>query len=154
MRWEGGLVDHPSDPGGITNYGISIRAYPQLGREGILNMTHDEAAKIYYKDYWTPNIPDFLPESARILIFDSAVNQGSSFAKKCLQRAVRATPDGVIGPETRRKCAKVPERTLCMNIAVERALHYARLSIFKTFGKGWMRRLFSCYGVALSLIKD
>lgn len=154
MRWEGGLVDHPSDPGGLTNHGVSIRAYPELGREGILNLTKEDAAKLYFKDYWTPNIPEFLPESARVLIFDCAVNQGSGFARKCLQRAVRATPDGVLGPETARKCASISERQLILNIAVERSLRYAKLGIFKTFGKGWMRRLFSCFAVAMTLVKE
>jgi lysozyme family protein len=150
MRWEGGLVDHPSDPGGITNFGISIRAYPELGVEGIRNMTATKAAELYFKDYWTPCIPEYLPKSASCLIFDAAVNQGSGFARKCLQRACGAKSDGILGPETRRKVLAMSERRLCLEIAVQRAIRYALISTFKTFGKGWMRRLFSCFAVALS----
>lgn len=153
MRWEGGLVDHPSDPGGLTNFGIALKKNPQLTRDDVLNMTEVQAMKIYYENYWKCAVPDYLPDSAACLIFDSSVNQGSSFARKCLQRAAGAVADGVYGAKTRQKVLAMSERRLCLEIAVLRALHYARLSIFKTFGKGWMRRLFSCYAVALAKVK-
>ncbi len=48
-NWEGGYVIDPSDPGGMTKFGISKRAYPKLD---IASLTRDEAVAIYYRDYW------------------------------------------------------------------------------------------------------
>lgn len=154
LHWEGGLVDHPSDPGGLTNFGIALNAHPELTRKDVLEMTEARAAKMYFEEYWTPCIPDFLPDSAAVLIFDAAVNQGPAFARKCLQRAVGAKSDGVYGEETREKVTTIRERRLCLEIAVQRALRYGFLSTFKTFGKGWMRRLFSCFAISISKVGE
>jgi len=32
-RWEGGLTDYPSDPGGLTNHGVSLRWVQDLARQ-------------------------------------------------------------------------------------------------------------------------
>ncbi|PZN06451.1 MAG: hypothetical protein DIU69_13250, partial [Bacillota bacterium] len=52
LKHEGGLSEHPSDPGGITHWGISLRSYPELGEEGIRNLTREQAAEIYYRDFY------------------------------------------------------------------------------------------------------
>jgi lysozyme family protein len=72
---EGGLVNHPNDPGGVTNFGISLRAYPQLGESGIRALTRDDAARIYYTDY-VQKTPSTLPDGFRWFVVDSAVNHG------------------------------------------------------------------------------
>lgn len=151
FKWEGGLSDHPKDPGGITKYGICLRAYPNLGREGIINMTKDEAKEIYRKDYW-PTVPEWLQDAhyaTSIVLMDCAVNQGPGFARKALQRACGAADDGIIGPETQRKALAVPDLELANRLCVQRVLHYAGLSTFDTFGKGWMNRLFDVHTSAV-----
>ena len=57
---EGGYVDHPSDPGGETKYGIAKRSHP---KEDIKNLTKERAAEIYEKDYWIPSRASSLPGS-------------------------------------------------------------------------------------------
>ncbi len=54
LEHEGGLSDHPDDPGGLTHWGISLRSYLHLGREGIRNLAKETAADIYCRDWWGP----------------------------------------------------------------------------------------------------
>src|SRR6056300_269579 len=97
LRYEGGYVNDPNDPGGETNMGISKRAFPD---EDIAGMTHQRAAFLYHTHYWTPCRCDDMPFHLAICVFDFAVNSGVKRASKTLQRLVSATPDGVIGPKT------------------------------------------------------
>jgi hypothetical protein len=81
---EGGLADDPVDRGGLTNFGISQRAYPDLD---VANLTRDEAARIYKRDYWDFIGADELPENIREIAFDTAVNQGPGFARRALMQS-------------------------------------------------------------------
>lgn len=114
---EGGYVNDPEDPGGETHFGISKRAYPNLD---IKALTSEQAKDIYFRDYWVPaGCGHIADEAMAILMFDCAVNQGVDRARKLAAKA--NTP---------------------AEFQAERALHYASLSTFQRFGRGWMRRLF------------
>ena len=78
---EGGFVDDPVDRGGKTKFGISQRAYPKLD---IANLTEQQAAAIYKRDYWDAINADSLPEGVREMAFDAAVNQGVQWTKEAL----------------------------------------------------------------------
>ena len=117
LESEGGLVDHPRDPGGITNMGISLRAYPYLGPDGIRNLTRAEAIYIYRRDYWD-RVPADLPDDVRWMAFDSCVNHGVGRTLAWLKT----------------------HRTLEALTAV-RLRFYASLSTWDAFGKGWTRRI-------------
>jgi|GEM_PF-1123449 len=117
LESEGGLVDHPHDPGGITNYGISLRAFPHLGRDGIKNLTRAQAASIYRTAYWD-RIPAELPDDLRWMAFDAAVNHGVGRASEWLREH-----HDLIGFTTRR------------------LRFYTSLSTWPTFGRGWTRRM-------------
>lgn len=153
FKWEGGLVDDPRDPGGLTKYGISMKAYPHLGREGIMALTKEDAAALYKKDYWSA-IPEWMYDThpgTCVVMFDCAVNQGCGFAKRALQRACSAAADGVIGADTKRRVLAMSDAALIDALCVERALHYAGLGTFKHFGRGWMRRLFDAHSTGRTL---
>ena len=139
LEKEGGLANHPSDPGGVTKYGITQRDYPHLD---IPNITVDDAKAIYRKNYWDKIKGDSLPEGISTLVFDSAVNQGVSRATRMLQRAVGTDADGIIGPRTLAAASRANLRDFAVRFGVERALHYAGLPTFPIFGRGWMNRLF------------
>ena len=141
FKFEGGLVDHPKDPGGITKYGISLRAYPELGKDGVRNLTKNEAAKFYKRDYWDAVKCDELPESLRLIVFDCAVNQGVGYASKALQTAIGAVPDGVLGPKTLKAASTVAVYNAVHKLAFNRFLRYKRNKNWNTFGEGWMNRL-------------
>jgi lysozyme family protein len=135
---EGGYTNHPRDPGGETKYGITKRDYPDLD---IANLTVDQAKHIYRDNYWDAIKADYLPESIATLVFDSAVNQGVMRATKLMQRALEVQVDGVIGPRTIAAAQNIDPIDFAVKFGAERALHYAALSNFDVFGRGWMRRL-------------
>ena len=82
LKWEGGYVNDPKDPGGETKYGISKRAHPN---EDIKNLTPERALVIYQNEYWTPIGGDNLPLPTCVVAFDSAVNCGVSRVKVWLR---------------------------------------------------------------------
>ncbi len=75
---EGGYVNDLADPGGETKYGISKRAHPDLD---IKNLTVQQAADVYQRDYWTPAGCDQLDQPAALAVFDTAVNVGVQRAR-------------------------------------------------------------------------
>jgi lysozyme family protein len=139
LQNEGGYVNHPSDPGGETKYGITKRQYPELD---IANLTVEQAKGIYKRDYWDAISGDRLPPQIATLVFDCAVNQGPKRAIKFMQTALGTSADGVIGPRTLHAAYVADPAAFATRMNAERALHYASLSTFDVFGKGWMRRLF------------
>lgn len=136
LRAEGGLVNDPKDPGGLTNFGISQRAYPGLD---IANLRKEDAIDIYHRDYWLAAKCDKLAPAVGMVVFDAAVNVGVETAIRLLQRAVGVTVDGVIGPQTIARANLAP-KTAVVALTTERILHYASLPTWKTYGKGWTSR--------------
>ena len=82
LQHEGGLVEDPRDPGGVTKYGISQRAYPHLD---IRKLTVEQAREIYLRDYWIRAGCDALPWPRDLLVFDTAVNLGIRRAREFLR---------------------------------------------------------------------
>lgn len=137
IKSEGGYVNHPSDPGGETKFGISRRAYPH---EDIKGMTETRAAEIYRRDYWDRLSLDALPEAVRYPLFDLAVNSGVTMAAKLLQRAVGVRDDGVIGPATIEAAQRLKSASAA-RLSATRLLFLTDLSTFAQFGRGWTRRV-------------
>lgn len=84
LKWEGGYVNDPDDPGGETKWGISKRAYPD---EDITNLTPERAAELYYRDYWVASGCESLPFPMSVVVFDTAVNLGTGRAKGFVRNA-------------------------------------------------------------------
>lgn len=148
LSHEGGYVNHPSDPGGETNMGISKRSYP---KENIKGMTRARAAEIYRRDYWAPLRGDDLPTGLDLVAFDPAVNSGVSRGAKWLQAALGVTADGKIGPATL-AAAHSSDVPAVINRACDLRLAWLRtLPTWKTFGKGWSRRVESIRETALAM---
>jgi lysozyme family protein len=114
QRVEGGYVNHPDDPGGETNFGISKRAYPDLN---IAMLTKSQAAAIAKRDYWD-KVPDTLSDELRWMAFDAAFHHGIGRALQWLQ--FESTLEGY---------------------TARRIAFMAGLETFNTFGRGWMRRV-------------
>lgn len=143
LSYEGGLVDNPADPGGLTNFGISSRSYPSVD---IRNLTREEASNIYRRDYWNSVHGDELPEALAIATFDAAVNQGPGTAKRMLQVALRVGVDGIIGPKTI-KAAHDGGLGAVVRFLSERAVRYHEtmrdVPGLNVFAHNWYFRLFS-----------
>ncbi|MDG4594220.1 MAG: glycosyl hydrolase 108 family protein [Candidatus Contendobacter sp.] len=147
LQEEGGLVNHPSDPGGVTKYGISQRAYPNMDIRAI---TLDDAKALYKRDYWLPIHGDELPGGLDLLMLDCAVNQHPSTAARLLQEALNTRVDGVIGEMTLNAARQQMPEVLGKFSAL-RAWRYEINRNEETFGKGWFRRLFRAYDAAWAI---
>lgn len=138
LRHEGGYVNHPNDPGGETNMGISKRAYPDLD---IKNLTVDHVKQIYKTDYWDKVKGDELPPAVALVCFDVAVLSGPRKAAKMLQKAVGANPDGIIGNITLACVEDEDPNDIIDNMSEQRIAFYKGLKHWDTFGRGWSRRV-------------
>ncbi len=165
FTWEGGYVDHPNDPGGATNYGITRqtlanwRGKPSIPKQEVKDLSYNEAAQIYRANYWNKILGDDLPPSIAMLMMDAAVNSGPGAAIKTLQRAVGALGekikvDGAIGPNTLRAVRQIDEEKLLNEFVVRRGVFYGSLKTFTSFGLGWARRLVSGARLAHSILTD
>lgn len=151
LHHEGGYVNHPSDPGGETIYGISRRSHPDVWAKG--RPTLEDAKRIYHRDYWLPIKADAMPFPVALMVFDAAVNAGNRRAAILLQRALRVTADGSIGPVTLAAANRADTRTLVNHIAAERIVFNSGLSNWGSFGLGWSRRVVDVAITAFQFIK-
>jgi lysozyme family protein len=141
---EGGFVDHPSDPGGATNWGITEAVARSNGYKGQMRYLPVELAKrIYRIQYWDPCRADDLPAPLRYPVFDAAVNSGVDQAAKWLQRAVGVIADGKIGPKTVAAANSIPPDKAARRMLGERLRFMTDLKTWGSFGKGWARRIAS-----------
>lgn len=83
LRREGGYVNHPDDPGGETNFGISRRAHPDID---IKNLNRDGAKEIYKKDYWDKAGCESLAWPLCLVHLDAAVQHGVGRANDFLKK--------------------------------------------------------------------
>jgi len=146
LKHEGGFVDHPEDPGGATNKGITHKTYadflerPLEDVEELKNIPDEHVEMIYKKLYWDKVKGDELPGGVDFSTFDWAVNSGPGRPARVLQSLVGAKEDGVIGPKTMARIKDTDTVVLLNALAKNRADYYRSLKTFDTFGKGWLRR--------------
>lgn len=114
VRREGGFVDDPDDPGGATNFGVTIHTMRHLGldldRDGSVSvadvraLTQEQAIDIFETYYFEKPLIALLPEAIQASVFDMYVNAGAN-AVKILQRLLvdmghEVVVDGVLGPKS------------------------------------------------------
>lgn len=144
---EGGYVNHPKDPGGATNKGVTQAVYDDwrhrmsLPQQSVLKIAPSEISAIYKRQYWDTVKGDQLPAGVDYCVFDFAVNSGTNRAARYLQRAVGAIEDGQIGAVTLGAVAAIAPDCLIDSICNARLTFLKGLSTFSTFGKGWSRRV-------------
>ena len=156
LGFEGGYVNHPNDPGGETNRGITRNTYEQwLRTQGLpsrnLDMQNipDEHVKQIYRDrYWNKVRGDDLPPKVAQQVFDYAVHSGPSRAVKALQAAVGAKTDGRFGPSTlaaTQKYLQTHGETALANAVLEQRRSFLEGLLEKEqyapFANGWRNRL-------------
>ncbi|MDR3631704.1 MAG: glycosyl hydrolase 108 family protein [Desulfocapsaceae bacterium] len=138
---EGGYVNNPADPGGETNWGITVKVARENGYAGPMrDMSRQTAKAIYARRYWLPQL-EALPYAVAFQVFDAAVNHGLVTAVRWLQLAVGADADGKFGNKTlNASLAADPHRTVNLFNST-RLQFYTDLAIWQTFGRGWARRV-------------
>lgn len=142
LAHEGGYVDHKSDPGGATNFGITERVAREWGYKGHMrDLPREVAVAIYRKQYWERVQGDKLPDAVAFQVLDAAVNHGTGNAIRWLQKAAGVAEDGSIGPVTLAAVRKADPDDLVLMFNAIRLDFYTSLTTFATFGRGWTRRV-------------
>jgi lysozyme family protein len=146
LQSEGGFVNHPRDPGGMTNLGVTKATWESwVGREvdeaEMRGLTADKVDPLYKERYFDAVRGDELPIGLDYLMFDFAVNAGAGRAIKILQSAVGVTPDGGFGPMTMAAVQAVDPVDLIERFSQAKEDFYRSLTTFSTFGKGWLNRV-------------
>jgi len=145
LKHEGGYVNHPADPGGMTNLGVTKRVWEEwVGHEVDETtrraLTPAQVAPLYKTKYWDKIRGDDLPDGVDYAVFDAAVNSGPGRAAKWLQACVNVEPDGGIGPKTLAAVAAF-KGDLVDDYSKRRLSFLMDLPHWATFGKGWSRRV-------------
>ncbi|MCS6759790.1 MAG: hypothetical protein MO852_13255 [Candidatus Devosia euplotis] len=154
LQHESGYADHPSDPGGATNLGITrktlarwrqVSPWRALAKADVQGLQRSEAARIYRAGYWRPVKADLMPPGIDLALFDFAVNSGPDRAIRTLQGALGVRIDDAIDLLTlsaiKTRIAREGAAGLIDALCDRRLSFLARLSNFAAFGKGWLARV-------------
>jgi lysozyme family protein len=153
LEMEGGFTDDPYDPGGPTNFGITLAVYAAWKGVALTEATcadlkselrrieQGTVRDIYFARYWTLACCAEMAPALAFFHFDAAVNHGVTGAMRLLQRAVGTDADGEIGPNTRAAIAALPLGDLLQRYAEVRRARYRALRHFWRFGRGWLARV-------------
>jgi len=145
LKHEGGFVDHPKDPGGMTNLGVTKKVWEEwvghpVTEKDMRELTPEIVAPMYEMRYWRTSYCEKLPRGLDLLVFSMAVNAGAGRSVKLLQDAIGVLPDGVIGPNTMAKINEANVETLIDKFSEARTAYYKGLKLFPVFGRGWLNR--------------
>lgn len=148
-NWTGGKIGAGEQRG--TKYGIAAASYP---REDIRNLTVQRAAQIYRRDFWGAlRLDDVQSQIVANEIFDAAVNMGTGYQAKALQRAINRAGwpmppiavDGAIGPATIARLNRVDQVALYCHLVGLRYDRYARIvagnPVKEQFFHTWVYRI-------------
>jgi len=158
LKHEGGFVNHPKDPGGMTNLGVTKKVWEEfVGREvdeaEMRALTPDVVKPLYKKNYWDKIKGDQLPSGVDYAAYDLAVNSGTGRAAKYLQRIAGVPDDGVIGPKSMEAILACDPVQTVDAICDMRLDFLQKLPTWGTFGKGWGRRVEEVKSIGLQMAK-
>ena len=154
LKYEGGKVDDPRDPGGRTAFGVTQDTYNAwrkkqgLPNADVFSISQADVAAIYRQEYWDRIRGDDLPTGVDFAVFDFAVNSGVVKAAKTLQSVVGVVQDGQIGPAT----IQATKAYVALAVTNKRLAFMQSLSIWSTFGKGWSARIAAVKAQVLALV--
>jgi len=160
LAHEGGYADHPADPGGATNRGVTQRVYDGwrrgrgLAPRAVKRIAAGEVEAIYRTQYWAAVRADELPPGLDYCLFDAAVNSGPAQAAKWLQRALGVAADGQVGALTLAALEGRDVAGLIDEVCDRRLAMLRTLRTFRSFGAGWTRRVGEVRRAALALAAD
>lgn len=158
LAQEGGFVEAAGDPGGATNFGITLAVLQAwrgvaVSADDVRALTRKEAMEIYRANYWLPARCSDLPGGVDLMVFDCGVHSGPRISVKLLQKAVGVTDDGSLGPKTLAAVKATADIAGLINHLAEARLAYCRsLDTFATFGAGWTRRIHQVTAASLAMV--
>lgn len=156
---EGNFVNHPQDPGGMTNLGVTIKVWEEwvghpVSEKEMRSLTPLMVKPLYKRKYWDACRADDIISGVDYCLFDVSVNSGVGRAIKLLQSSVGATPDGGFGSITlalTKKAEADPEKLIKLYCA-KRLEFLQSLKTWPTFGRGWERRVNEVEADALKML--
>lgn len=157
LKSEGGWVNHPSDPGGETNLGVTKRVWEEwVGHpvESLKKLTKDDVAPLYEQKYWRPCYGEVLPRGLDYSLFTFGVNAGPGRSVKLLQQSLGLVCDGIIGPRVREKLRDSNIADVIQRFTELRREYYRSLATFSIFGRGWIARTNKEEQEALNMVKN
>jgi lysozyme family protein len=154
---EGGYTNHPADPGGPTNYGITLFDYrkyvkPDATAADVRAMKLDEAKAIYRAKYWDAQRCDELSAGVDYAVFDYGVNSGIGRSGKVLRRALKLPDSASVVNDAVVAAARASDaKVLIAAICDERLRFLQSLKTWPVFGAGWGRRVAEVRAAALAM---
>ena len=157
LKSEGGFVNNPADPGGMTNLGVTKKTYEAwvnrtVDEAEMRGLTPDDVAPLYQRNYWDKVAANSLPVGVDYCLFDTAVNSGPSQAVKFIQRALNVVVDGVLGQQTIAAANQRDAAELIEQFCEERLQFMQSLKTWPTFGRGWQRRVEEVQAAAQAML--
>jgi len=147
LKDEGGYTDHPSDPGGPTNFGITLadaRRYwkGNATADDVRALPQTVARKIYRERYWNALRCDELPAGVDYAVFDYGVNSGVGRAGKVLRRVLKLSDrTSIVSDKVIAAAGERAASDLVIAICAERIGFLRGLKTFPVFGRGWTARV-------------
>ena len=150
---EGGYVNNPKDPGGMTNLGCTKAVWEEfvghpVSETDMRELTPADVAPLYKRKYWDKVAGDDLPAGLDYCVFDAAINSGPGRAAKWLQEVAGVKADGSIGPATLKAIDAFSPLEIIAQYNDKRLQFLESLPTFATFGKGWSNRVSSVQSIA------
>lgn len=156
IQWEGGgeITDSSTDRGGLTRWGISKRAHPDLD---VAELTRERAIEVYRERYWRVVRADEMPPALALVVMDFAVHSGPDTAIRWLQRALKVEVDGVMGPVTLAACRAarwcLAERLIAMRLGRIQAIADSDAAQMANL-EGWRMRVLRCHRAAVQWARE
>lgn len=156
LAHEGGYCNDAGDPGGPTNWGITIydaRMYwkRDADADDVKAMPIDVAKRIYKTKYWDAMRCDELPAGVDYAVFDFGVNSGISRSIKYLESIIGVPQDGKADDVLIKTVASMPAKPIITDLCDKRLAFLKSLKTWSTFGNGWNRRVAEVKGAALKM---
>lgn len=157
LKHEGGYVNHPKDPGGATNKGVTQAVYDGYRKRNglrtlsVKSIADHEVGTIYKTQYWDAVRGDDLPSGIDYCTFDFAVNSGPGRSVRFLQEILGVMPDGLVGNITLAAAKDADSKDAINRVCDKRMAFLKGLPTWGTFGKGWTSRVAGVRALALAM---
>ncbi len=150
LKYEGGYVNDPDDPGGATNMGVTQKVYDAyrktkgLPSSPVKGISKDEVAAIYEERYWKASRAAYLKWPLSLAVFDTAVNFGVGRANEFVAKALGLEGSTKWNPKASELIHDADPKTVALNI-VQQRIDYRHARVKKSpksakFLKGWLNR--------------
>lgn len=156
---EGGFVNNPKDPGGMTNLGCTKSTWESwvghpVDEKAMRSLTKKDVEPLYKQKYWDKIFGDQLPDGVDYVVFDCAINSGYGRAIKFLQESVGARQTGMLDGYTFSLIAHADPEDIIRKFSVTRMNFLKSLPTWATFGNGWGRRVNEVLATALQMARE